>query len=163
MKYLQIIGLLFLASFQLTSCDNTVVEEPAVLQEIVGDWEMYRFERLEQLPDKWTGTTWTYKDKWYSYRHNGNSKISFLEDGTFLSFYATTKIGNGVWETVAPGIYSITYSENHTGNNAGLTATVSLSCENSYSSTLDGNDRLVEYMRKLDTVECTDDITYNVD
>ena len=89
--------LLIVLTFVFTSCEEneTIEVEPA---KAIGEWQMYRNENLESIIDQWTGTEWTYVDKWFrTIRNNSQIILEFKEDGTFIDFYADVPVANGTW------------------------------------------------------------------
>ena len=56
---------LVLISFTSCSSDDDTTDNSAEVNQVVGEWQMYRTENLEAVIDQWTGTEWTYVDQWF--------------------------------------------------------------------------------------------------
>ena len=54
--------LLTVVALTFLSCEENQEVAPA---QVLGEWQMYRNENLESTLDQWTGTEWTYVDKWF--------------------------------------------------------------------------------------------------
>ncbi len=149
-----IFGTLILFSlFCSTSCDP----EPEI-NEIVGEWELYRNEVLEEVLVEWDvdNETWITADQWFQNTFDWQVFLTFEEDGTFETFYADVPTGGGTWEKLDDTSYHLEYAD-------GRKFDITLWCENSHAQQEEGNDRRIEYYRKRNTTECTDLIDYYVE
>lgn len=154
---------LFAMLFSFTSCDKDNQEEEAAA--IVAEWQLYRSENLESIIDEWTGTEWTYVDKWFASNWaDSGSILGFNSDGTFDEYYEDVPVFKGTWETKEDGIYYFTYTVEDGGVNEQLLGRRVLTklCDNTISIEKEGNDRSIDYYRQRATIECSDLITYKV-
>lgn len=163
----RLIVLLVLA-LSFTSCEKDELnnnEQNLTETEVLGTWELYRDENLQSVIDEWTGTEWTTKDEWYqNTRENSLIILEFKSDNTFVDRYADVEVANGTWSLLDDGRYSFEYTQEKNAINEQLTQSryITIHCDNTYSMTIEGNDRAIYYYRKMNTTECTDLITYNV-
>ena len=157
--------LLLLAVFTLSfiSCEqNETLEQE--LPKVLGEWQMYSDEKLESVIDQWTGTEWTYVDKWFqNIRENSEIILEFKEDGTFISRYADVTTGNGLWRKIDNNLYSFDYivEEGNANNPDSLTNYITFYCDNTYSVSVDGDDTAIYYYKTIGATECSELITYN--
>ncbi|WP_034058495.1 hypothetical protein [Lacinutrix jangbogonensis] len=171
MKKLLCIAVLAMAFMNCEKDDDNqeqqvVQQEEIVPAKLLGTWEMYRDENLESIIDEWTGTEWTYVDQWFqNTREDSGIILEFREDGTFISRYVDVEVANGVWTALDDGRYYFEYLQEDGSINDALTERryVTIHCDNTYSIGIEGNDRRIEYYRIMDTLECGDLITYNVE
>jgi hypothetical protein len=167
MKYIKkiILGLFVSCNFiNLNSCDinNNNIQE---LNQVIGEWEMYRDENLETVIDQWTGTDWTTKDDWFAnIRQDSQIILSFNPDGTFQDKYASVSFANGVWKKINEKRYYFDYVQEAGSINENLIQRryINFYCDNTFSVEVEGNLRRIEYYRKMNTNECSDLIVYNV-
>lgn len=156
-------------AFVFTNCekeDVNEVQQEAAPTEVVETWQMYRDENLESVIDQWTGTEWTYIDQWFrNIREDSQIILEFRADGTFIDRYADVETANGTWVAIEKGSYYFDYIQEDGNINDALTQRryITIHCDNTYSLEIEGNDRRVEYYKIMDTQECGDLITYNVD
>lgn len=138
-------------------CSSACENEPEI-NEILGEWKLYRTETLETVLLEWDvdNETWITGEEWYQTTFDWEVFLVFNEDGTFESLYANVPTGEGTWEDEGDGTYYLEYAD-------GRGYSINLWCENTQSQQAEDNDRVVEYYRKRDTVECTDLIDYNVE
>ena len=161
--------LLTVLAIAFISCDKeelNEIQEPTVEARVVGTWQMYRDENLESIIDEWTGTEWTYVDQWFqNTREDSEIILEFRADGTFLDRYADVEVANGVWGLLSDGRYYFDYIQDGDNSNEALTQRryITVYCDNTYALDIEGNDRRVEYYKIIDTVECGELITYNVE
>ena len=165
MKKLLIILLLALG---FTSCEKDDAIEPQqqeISAKIIGTYELYRDENLESVIDQWTGTEWTFVDKWFKIvRDDSQIILEFKADGTFLDKYGDVEVANGTWEKLEDERYFFEYNQESTNGNNQLTQRrfITIYCDNTYSIEIEGNNRAIHYYRLIDTTECEDLINYNV-
>jgi hypothetical protein len=158
--------LLLLAVLTLTfiSCEESELEEVQPAQ-VVGEWQMYRNEKLESIIDQWTGSEWTYVDKWFkTTRDNSPLILEFKEDGTFVDRYADITTGKGVWGKIAENSYYFEYIQDGTTVNEQLTQKryITFYCDNTYTVEIKGDERVVYYYKETGNTACSDLITYKV-
>lgn len=159
-----LLSVIVLLSFiNFSSCGSNDVNENQEIIEVLGEWEMYRNENLESIIDKWTGTTWTLKDVWYANRRE-DSRIflQFNEDGTFVDRYADVQVANGYWVKLKEGLYYFDYIGHNLNEVLTQRRFLNLICENTFTIEYDGNERRIDYYRKVGTSECSDLITYKL-
>ena len=171
--------LLSVVAFAMMSCEKTEVEPTKSVEteesvnlsdaKFLGEWEMYRDDRLESVIDKWTGTEWTYKDQWFSNKR-ADSRIfkNFKEDGTFIELYATVETAKGTWGVQADGRYYFDYTIAEDASEKDKEwqkerRYITVHCDNTYSIEVPGEKMTIEYYRTTGTEECNDQISYNVD
>ncbi len=157
---------LVLISFTSCSSDDDTTDNSAEVNQVVGEWQMYRTENLEAVIDQWTGTEWTYVDQWFkNVWEDSEILITFNNDGTFTEFYATVETANGTWEKLEDGRYSYNYTLEVDNTNEVLVGTrlITVHCDNTFSVITEGDDRNVAYYRTRNTTECSDLITYNLE
>lgn len=150
----------------LTSCDKEEAYVPLNNKEIVGEWELYRWETLESMIDQWTGTEFTFTDVWFkNVVTNPQNFYTFYEDNTFEEFYATVKVFNGTWGKLEDGRYYYDYEipENNTNTYLQKRRYLFLYCDNTTSVIAEDEPRRVDYLKIKSTNECENLIDYKVD
>jgi hypothetical protein len=165
MKKLVLLTVLAIAFISCDKEDINEIQEPTAEARVVGTWQMYKDENLESIIDEWTGTDWTYVDQWFqNTREDSDIILEFRADGTFVDRYADVETANGVWGVLDDGRYYFDYIQDGENTNEFLIQRryITIYCDNTYALNIDGNDRRVEYYKIIDTVECSDLITYNV-
>ena len=158
--------ILSLISFMSCNNDDDTADSPEEVNQVIGDWQMYRSENLESTLDEWTGTEWTYVDQWYkNVWDDSEILITFNADGTFTEFYATVETAYGTWEKIEDGRYLYYYTIDADNTNDAFVGTrfITVYCDNTYSVTKDNDDRSISYYRTRSTTECSSMITYNVE
>jgi hypothetical protein len=163
MKKLVLLTVLAIAFISCDKDDINEIEQPNAEARVVGTWQLYKDENLESIIDEWTGTEWTYVDQWFqNTREDSEIILEFREDNTFVSRYAEVETANGVWEALDDGRYSFEFAQDGNENNTARSL-VTMYCDNTYSVVIEGDDRRIEYYKIIDTVECSELITYNVE
>lgn len=157
--------LLFL-TISFISCEEneTIDIEPETVK-VIGEWQLYRSEKLESIIDQWTGTEWTYVDKWFkTVRQDSPIILEFKEDGTFLERYADVVVAEGTWLKINTNSYSFEYAEASKIANSNLPekCNVTFYCENTFSFKNEGDHKSVFYYKTLNDIECASSITYYV-
>ena len=151
--------------FAFTSCeqdDDVNTAQQVAPAKVLGTWELYRDENLESVIDEWTGTEWTTVDQWFqNTREDSQIILEFKADGTFVDRYADVETANGIWKEMEDGRFYFDY--NNPSDNQLLRTFITIHCDNTYSLVRDGDNRRIEYYRIIDTIECGDLITYNVE
>ncbi len=150
------------------SCEKDEVTEPIATNltaKVLGEWEMYRDENLESIIDEWTGTEWTTKDQWFrNIREDSRIILEFKDDGTFVDRYADVPVANGVWGALTDNSFYFDYVADETNPNAELSERryITFYCDNTYSVEIDKNEKAIYYYRVIGSIECSDEINYNV-
>ena len=161
-----IVLLVVAISFMSCEKDETNNTEQEVTEaKILGTWEMYRDESLESIIDQWTGTEWTFVDKWFqNTREDSGIILEFRDDNTFSSLYVDVETAAGTWALLEDGTFYFDFIQDGTINDQ-LTQRryLTVHCDNTTSITIDGNDRAIDYYRKIGTTECSELMTYNVE
>jgi hypothetical protein len=172
MKKIIFICLTVLSMNAIISCEKeALIESPqeVVAAKILGEWHMYRDENLESIIDQWTGTEWTYVDKWFQNTREDSQIIrEFKIDGTFIDRYADVEVSHGTWGSIDEKTYYFDYIiEGNTNQDTIDLLTprrsVTVYCDNTYSVEIEGNDRTIAYYKIIDSTECSEFINYNVD
>ncbi|WP_298782358.1 hypothetical protein [uncultured Polaribacter sp.] len=156
--------LLLVFTFTFINCEQSEIIETDSVQ-ILGEWQMYKEENLESIIDQWTGTEWTYVDKWFqNTREDSQIILEFKEDGTFIDRYADVEVANGIWGKLNENNYYFDYVQENNNINESLIdrRLIKFFCDNTYSIEIENNDRVIYYYKKIDTTECSDEITYKV-
>lgn len=156
--------LLFVLTFVFTSCEEneTIEVQPA---KVIGEWQMYRNENLESIIDQWTGTEWTYVDKWFrTIRNNSQIILEFKEDGTFIDFYADVPVANGTWGQLEDNRYYFDYVQDTANLNEALIQRryITFYCDNTYTVEIKGDSKTINYYKEIDAIECASAINYKV-
>jgi len=160
--------LLALLAISFTSCEKDSIDEPEqeVAAAVLGEWQLYRDENLESVIDKWTGTDWTYVDKWFqNTREDSIIILEFRADGTFVNRYGDVETASGIWELSDDGAYFLNYDEDDISKNKAFAGkrVLSIFCDNTFSVKIEGNDRAIDYYKLIGTTECSELIEYNVE
>jgi hypothetical protein len=154
-------------SISFISCEQNEtyeLEQPEAAK-VLGEWQLYRSEKLESVIDQWTGTDWTYVDKWFkNITQNSSIIYEFKEDGTFLDKYADVTVAQGTWLKIDDKNYSFEYSEESKNKNSKLSekSYITFYCDNTYSIKNEGNAKSIFYYKTLNETECSESITYYV-
>lgn len=82
-----LIAILILTSMVCTfSCVRHEDDIHKETNEVLGDWQLYKSEKLESIVDQWTGTEWIYVDKWFANNwEDGANIIKFQEERPSMS------------------------------------------------------------------------------
>lgn len=165
MKKLALVLVLAVSFMSCEKDEYNETEQETLEAKVLGTWELYRDENLESIIDQWTGTEWTYVDQWFqNTREDSGIILEFRDDNTFSSLYVDVEIASGTWALLEDGSFYFDYIQEDTINDA-LTQRryLTMHCDNTYSITIEGNDRSVYYYRIIGTTECSELITYNVE
>ena len=165
MKKLALVLVLAVSFMSCEKDEYNETEQETLEAKVLVTWELYRDENLESIIDQWTGTEWTYVDQWFqNTREDSGIILEFRDDNTFSSLYVDVEIASGTWALLEDGSFYFDYIQEDTINDA-LTQRryLTMHCDNTYSITIEGNDRSVYYYRIIGTTECSELITYNVE
>lgn len=165
MKKLALVLVLAVSFMSCEKDEYNETEQETLEAKVLGTWELYRDENLESIIDQWTGTEWTYVDQWFqNTREDSGIILEFRDDNTFRSLYVDVETASGTWALLEDGSFYFDYIQEDTINDA-LTQRryLTMHCDNTYSITIEGNDRSVYYYRIIGTTECSELITYNVE
>ena len=155
--------ILITISFMSCEKNETLGVQPENAK-VLGEWQLYRSEKLEYVIDQWTGTSWTHIDKWFkNIRQDSPIIHEFKEDGTFLDKYAAVVVAKGTWQKIDDNTYSFQYSEESKTTNTNLPEKnyVTFYCDNTYAIKYENNTS-VDYYKILNDTECAESITYYV-
>lgn len=99
------------ASIYSCSKESTFIPEPEIsTNKLIGKWEMYRIEVLETIIDEWTGTEWTTKDMWFTYKRTDACIImDFKENGTVDAKYVDVLFNSGRWVRIEENRFRIAF------------------------------------------------------
>lgn len=81
--------------------DVSKLQQETTPTEVVETWQIYREENLESVIDQWTGTKWTFINKWFwNIREDSEIILKLRADNTFIDRYADVGTTNGTWVTI---------------------------------------------------------------
>jgi len=157
--------LAFIISFISCEQKEIIDSEQPQLEKVLGGWELYRTENLESVIDQWTGTAWTYKNQWFSSTSiNSAIILEFKDDGTFLDRYANVVSAKGIWAKIDENNFYFDYIQDTSTTNDALTQRryVTFYCDNTFSITIEGDEKSINYYQQIGSLACSNLITYKV-
>ncbi|MFK7834527.1 MAG: hypothetical protein AB8B52_14740 [Winogradskyella sp.] len=168
MKKSAVLIIVALVALSFTNCEKDDLDQQqpeAEAKAVVGTWQLYKDEQLESIIDEWTGTEWTYVDQWFqNTREDSVIILDFNDDGTFVDRYADVVTAAGTWGVLDDGRYYFDFNQDNIDTNENFAGRryITVHCENTFSQVTEGNDRSINYYKKMDTTECADQINYMV-
>ncbi|MGA1227491.1 MAG: hypothetical protein ACO3VF_09735 [Tamlana sp.] len=88
----------------------------------------------------------------------------FNDDGTFVDRYADVEVAYGTWFKIEDGRYYFEYNNKFPSLNEAflLRRILNIFCGNTFSIAYEGDDKRIDYYRKINTTECSKLIVYKV-
>ena len=145
---------------------------------IIGEWEVYKFERQTLSLDSIDATTLNlYQSMVWSDltpSQEPEPSLKFNDDNTFEQFYAAVPIGGGIWTEIDENSFSFTFNQDpwsilqsnyvvqfHCDNTMSIEYLVEAPAGN--HDFQDSDWYVIGYYRTPGSVECDAQIEYNVE